>query len=380
MSDIHHLYGAPCSLFTAKARSHLRKRGVAFDERGLSHPEFMIAVGRAGVMRLPILETPSGEIIQDTSMIIDHLEATLDAPPPALPEGPLRRLAARLFELYGDEGLLRPAMHYRWSFEDNRPFLTMEFGRMVKPDAQDAEAEAAGADLAKRFSGYLVPLGVTQDAAPLVEAALAEFLALFDAHLRLHPYVLGDAPTLADYALMGPLFGHLARDPHPSALMKRIAPRVFRWTEYMNDPAMTPSEYAGRARDAEEADVVPPTAVALLRWVMADFTAELIAVRGAFAEWVGAHPDHAPGARIDEKRDQPDIGEITFDYRGGRITALARAYMLWMLQRAQDDLAGLDALERMEAEAFLDDVGAKELLTTALARRLDRKENHLCVA
>ena len=51
-------------------------------------------------------------------------------------------------------------------------------------------------------------------------------------------------PSVADFALMGPLFGHLARDPEPARIMKQLAPRVFRWTEAMNTPHIQSPEFA----------------------------------------------------------------------------------------------------------------------------------------
>ena len=43
---------------------------------------------------------------------------------------------------------------------------------------------------------------------------------------------------------MGPLFGHLDRDPEPARIMKQLAHRVFRWTEVMNTPNIQSPEFA----------------------------------------------------------------------------------------------------------------------------------------
>jgi len=43
---------------------------------------------------------------------------------PLYPEDPVIKAISLLFELFGNEGLLRPAMHYRWNFDDdNLDFL-----------------------------------------------------------------------------------------------------------------------------------------------------------------------------------------------------------------------------------------------------------------
>src|SRR5690606_35961250 len=70
------LYGAPHSLYTAKARAYLRKQGVAYCERMPTHPDFtgrILPQIRRGI--IPVLETPAGDIIQDIIDIIDHFEA-----------------------------------------------------------------------------------------------------------------------------------------------------------------------------------------------------------------------------------------------------------------------------------------------------------------
>ena len=46
----------------------------------------------------------------------------------AYPATAVLRTVAHLLELFGGEGLLRPAMHYRWDFDDvNVPFLAKDF-------------------------------------------------------------------------------------------------------------------------------------------------------------------------------------------------------------------------------------------------------------
>ncbi len=40
-------------------------------------------------------------------------------------------LASKLLELYGDEWLLRAAMHYRWHYKRNWPLVFSEFGQLV---------------------------------------------------------------------------------------------------------------------------------------------------------------------------------------------------------------------------------------------------------
>jgi glutathione S-transferase len=84
----------------------------------------------SGVAFIPVLVLPDQTtVLQDSHAIIRHLEAQLQAPQPLLPATPRRALAAQLLELYADEWLLLPAMHYRWSFPEQRERLLYQFGR-----------------------------------------------------------------------------------------------------------------------------------------------------------------------------------------------------------------------------------------------------------
>mgnify|MGYP000965333541 CR=1 FL=1 len=70
------LYGTPGSLYTGKARSYLIKKQVPYVELMASDPRFLGEIVPAvGHMVIPVVETPSGELIQDTAAIIDHIEA-----------------------------------------------------------------------------------------------------------------------------------------------------------------------------------------------------------------------------------------------------------------------------------------------------------------
>ncbi len=76
---------------------------------------------------IPVVITPDGEWLQDSSVIIDELEKRFPEKP-ALPETPVLHFAAYLFELWGDEFWLPLAMHGRWSHAENLPFYAAEIG------------------------------------------------------------------------------------------------------------------------------------------------------------------------------------------------------------------------------------------------------------
>ena len=176
---------------------------------------------------MPVLELPDGTLVQDSIDIMDVLDADEDPARSAYPAGPVLRAVAHVLELFAGEGLLRPAMHYRWNFDDaNLAFLSRDFSAALAVGADDATREATFAFASDRMRSATAAFGVSEELIPEIERSYLEFLDLLDAQLAHAPYLLGGRPTIADHAFMGPLYAHLARDPYPSALMKQHAQRV----------------------------------------------------------------------------------------------------------------------------------------------------------
>jgi glutathione S-transferase len=216
------LYGSHASYHTAKTRSYMRKKGVPFVERVPGHPRFLDHVRKQSQNhRIPQLETPDGSVIQDSTAIFDHLETRFPEPP-GYPPGPRQQWAARLFEVLLEGALGRVAWHYRWNFmKENYGFVGREFGRSFRPGGTDEELDHYGRIIADRMEGKRAELGVTEAHFPVMQAVYFDSLDLLESHFTMLPYLFGGLPSIADHVLMGPLFGHLARDPVPATLMKR---------------------------------------------------------------------------------------------------------------------------------------------------------------
>lgn len=374
------LYGAYASFYTGKTRSYLRKKGIPFIERLPSHPRFRQVVSPAArSRRIPILETPDGTVIQDTTEIFEHLEARIPEPA-ALPPGPRQRLAAYLIDLFASE-CLRIAWHFRWNFlEENLHFVIREFGRSFSPQGSDTALDHYGGLIARRMDGHRARLGVGPEHFPALKAIYHDLLDTLESHFTDYPYLLGGLPSVGDFGLMGPLFAHLGRDPYPLRIMQQRAPRVFRWVEHMNTPEIRSPEFADAPMAYLDDDVVPPAVVAMLRTFVADHAPGLVATAALYAEWTQSHLDRPTGALVsDADEDQPSLGRVTVDLRGVPITSGASAHSLWVLQRTLDWRANLDAPARAAGDAFAAELGAGPLLAADLPRRLTRVNNRLAV-
>ena len=133
-NDLYTMYGAEFSMYSGKLRSYLRKKAIPFRELNSSLRRYKtFIIPRTGVRYIPVLQTPQDEVLQDTTVIIDFLEQRF-LQTSVYPQTPARKLASLLLELFGDEWMVIPAMHYRWSYpEQNQPFIYGEFGRMAFP-------------------------------------------------------------------------------------------------------------------------------------------------------------------------------------------------------------------------------------------------------
>jgi glutathione S-transferase len=375
----YQLHGTPNSLYTGKARSYLIKQGIPFVNCAAGEARFRAEiVPQISRWIIPVLEGEGGALVQDGSDIIAHFEARGGGRHPAYPATPRHALIGQIFELFGGEGLLRPAMHYRWNFDEvNRSFLSADFSASLAPTGAPGEVRAGIFDMAsKRMRQAMASFGVSPETIPMVEASYLEFLDLFDAHLAGSPYLLGGRPTIGDYGLIAPLYAHLGRDPYPARIMQQRAHRVWRWTERMNRADQDAGEYGAPSETLFADDHVPETLRALLRFVAEDYLPEVRAFVAFTNEWLAARPDLEPGTSGFDRVQERRIGEVKFEWRGHTIKVGVMPYRVYLLQKIQDvaDRAAPGALSAMKE--LLEETGLSALLTLRTSRRVVRR-NHL---
>lgn len=350
------LYGSPISLFTGKVRAYLDWKGLPYEEVQATAEIYReVVLPRVGFPVIPVIVSDTGETLQDSTDIIETLEQRHGAPA-ITPGGGLQRLAAALLELYGDEWLVIPAMHYRW--HHNRDWALRAFGELNAPQATPDEQLAIGTKRAGPFAQAAVLLGA---GAPQMQAAIEQsyeaLLAELDAHFQLHPYALGTRPCMADFGLYGPLYAHQYRDPASGELMRRLAPNVVRWIQRLERPT------APLTGDFVEGDAVPATLEPVLRRQMREQMPVLADSAQRLQAWLVEHP----GERIPRA-----IGQHGFEIEGVRGDRIVRPYSLWMLQRARNVYLSLQGAERARADAWLERIGGQGFRALQDAPRLVR--------
>lgn len=361
---VYQLIGAPLSLYSGKVRGYLRWKNVAFQEI-LSTAEVYrnTILPRVGWPVVPVLISPDDETLQDTSDIIDHVEAR--APGPSVyPHGPKQKLVALIMELFGDEWLLISAMHYRWTY--NQDFAYQEFGNTSAPELSRSERFELGKKRAKRFKASLPFLGITEKSAPGIEATYQAFLTAFAVHLQDHDFLLGSRPSIGDFGLLGPLYAHNYRDPASGEIMDRIAPRVAAWCLRTHAPQHALSG------EFIENDAIPDSLIPILKMFSREQLPILISTLAGLKKWVKDNPDTKALPLI--------TGFHKYKIGGIEEDRAVLPFSLWMLQRVLDHLQALQGNDLQNVADLLRQIGGEALLDMQVTPRLQRENFKLVLA
>jgi len=149
------------SYYSAKTRAYLSYKRIPFvelydgnDMRGRIREE-------TNEVMIPVVETPEGEILQDTTVIIDTLEPR-HPERPVFPNDPVMLLLTRIVEFTIDELWISTAMNTRWNDPVSKQFVISEFGRRIggSMGLSGKDAMAIGERVAGQMQSYLPNLGV----------------------------------------------------------------------------------------------------------------------------------------------------------------------------------------------------------------------------
>ncbi|MEH6569096.1 MAG: glutathione S-transferase family protein [Halioglobus sp.] len=382
MTNHYRLFAWNLSYFSAKIRAYLRFKefhGVLSYEEILATQDIIDAIIKpaTGTNVVPQLQGADGRWFQDSSEIIDLLEAA-NPQAPVIPTGPKQKLVSYLVELLADEWMLPWGFWERWHHtqKKNSPnhevFNALQWGRIFNVDGTGSERIAAGRfafgeakldDPDNAPGGPIVgltQLGVTPKTQEAWTESMMDMLACLEAHFDLHDYILGGQPSLADFALLGPLYPHLYKDPVPGFMIRTQYPMVSEWIERVNG-----SKEAGyksyrepqyRLVDGELVkqqpgtilpnDEVPATLLPLLQIFFSEMWPMLKDTVHVVREFAAAAPDSdLPGKTFHSSAEFKDAqsgdGGLTLEFQIGdeHERRMASPYHVWMLQRMSDAIA-----------------------------------------
>lgn len=230
----YRIYGSELSPYSVKVRSFFRLKGIEYDWIPRSPAVQAEFQKYAKLPLVPLVVTPEGEGVQDSTPILERFEAS-HREPSVVPPDPALAFISALVEEYGDEWGNKWMFHYRWRFQPDVWATSERIARQMMGEQGTLAVAQARAAIAERMMGRLGFVGSSDTTQPLIEASFGKALGLIEAHLATRPYMLGGRPAMADFGLWAQLY-EAATDPTPGAIMRASAPRVMGWVQRMLSP------------------------------------------------------------------------------------------------------------------------------------------------
>ncbi|MCR6645510.1 MAG: glutathione S-transferase family protein [Terricaulis sp.] len=322
------LYGAELSPYSVKVRSYLRFKGLEFQwlERSNARQEEFSRYAKLPLA--PILVDAEENALQDSTPMIEAVEAQY-AEPAIAPEDEALAFLAALLEDYADEWLNKAMFHYRWTYPEDQQSAAK---RIVEMLFEGAEAPEGIEDAVRaRMVGRLHHVGSSSESAPIIEGSFTRLIGFLEELLKGRAYLFGGRPSLADFGLAAQL-KQLLSDPTPGAVLRAQAPGVVAWVERMDAPTVSG----------------PFETLEALRAPLADLLKAEVA--GAYLPWMAANAD---AVEADAQGVSLLIGAVPFAQKPQRYAAKALAEL-----RRKRALVESEALAALLAEtgcaAFLD--------------------------
>ena len=356
MSTSYTLYGWHLSYFTGKALCYLRYKQAPFEHKAVDMFTLMRRIKRkTGAAVMPVMVTPEGEWINDTSRIIDHVEIRI-ADRSVHPATPVQRFASYLMEAWGDEWWIPMAMHTRWTYPENYALFEREAGSALLPFLPGFAQRRAVKVVAGKLRGMLHSVGVRPGQFALMDAWMGDMLDLLDAHFAQHRFLFGERPTLGDFGLVGSMYGHLGRDPWPAREL--VAPRrhLRAWIDRMAEPSHGAASLPALLANDQIAPTLAPVFQAIAREFVPLLEGINAQVKAKLVDWPAG------------KTLPRSLADVEMPMGQGLFRRAAIPYTLWMAQRTLDAYRAMNPLEQALVRDWLASVGGERLLALDIPR------------
>jgi glutathione S-transferase len=232
------LKGAPGSPYTRKMLAYMRYRHISYELLIGDHSIRKMGLPTPKVDLLPTFYLPNeqGEVeaVVDSTPLIRRFEQAFTGRE-TLPNDPVLGFINYLVEDYADEWLTKSMFHYRWYYDADirKAGDILPLWRGLQMD--DEQHRNAAEFVAKRQISRLYVVGSNDLTAPVIEASYLRFLDIMNRLVMRQPYVFGDRPASADFGIYAQLTQLAKFDPTPMTICLEQAPRVFAWTDVVDD-------------------------------------------------------------------------------------------------------------------------------------------------
>ncbi len=329
------LYVFYVSFFSGKMQAYLRYKEIPHKTVEPKWGEILnVIYPSTGLMKLPVVKTPDGQWLQDTTPMMDWFEERFPQGR-IIPEDPFQAFFCRLLEDYADEWLWRPVLHYRWSYPADSIGEGRRYAETFLSDMPLPKALTAFTARDRGFKVYVKGDGVTNETRAHVEGIYTGTLTRLQAIFETQPFLLGGRPCLADIGFFASMFRHGTMDPTPALIMHERAPAVFEWVARLWN-----SRHSTTQGEWVRAGTLPP-----------GWTPILKDIGEAYLPYL-----HANAVAWKEGRKHFD-----FEVQGVRYRKLPVVqYRVWCRERLQDHLAAVPNTARAAVEALLQQTGGLE--------------------
>jgi glutathione S-transferase len=218
-------------------RAILRYRRIPFVFIHQHSPE-ADGLPAAKVPLLPTFYLPNegGEIVPttDSTPLIRRFERAFEGRS-IVPPHPAMAFLDELLEDYADEWLSKCMFHYRWYHEVDATKARRVLPHWAMTDVTDEQIAPIQKMIGDRQIERLWVVGSNDVTAEIIEESYRRFLSVFDAQLQNGRFFFGSRPASSDFGIMGQLTCLALFDPTPAALTVERSPRVYAWTEAVED-------------------------------------------------------------------------------------------------------------------------------------------------
>lgn len=233
MADPYRIIGAEMSPYSVKVRAYFRYKNIPH----IWLPRFQHGDEFQKFAKLPIIPlvvSPDGQGMQDSTPIIEAMEARF--PEPSIhPGDPTLKFLSALIEEYGDEWGNKLMFHHRWHALPDQMATSHVLARDMAPNGDRAAIDAVAEKVRERMVSRVHFVGSSEENAPLISAYLDTLLEILEPHLEGREYILGDRPAFADFGL-APQVYEMALDPTAGAIIRARTPNVLAWVYRMTSP------------------------------------------------------------------------------------------------------------------------------------------------
>ncbi len=235
MTEAYRIFGSELSPYSIKVRSYFRYKGIPHEWLIRDPSNIAEYQKHARLPLVPLVITPDDQGIQDSTPILEKLEAAF--PEPSIhPDDPAAAFLSALLEEFGDEWGNKWMFHYRWWREADQLSASERLaGDMAGPDAGSEQLTQVAAMIRERMIPRIGFVGSSEKTQQQIEGSFSGGIALLEAHLQRRAFLFGGRPAFADFGLWGQLY-NAHTDPTAGGILDERAPKLVAWLQRMLDP------------------------------------------------------------------------------------------------------------------------------------------------